>query len=186
MTDDEKRAIVTNAVRQFTLQYISNLQWQLMQLIPGADQAPALIEAQNALHKDAAAGLKHTIEAQEWLTMALYGAGLLPDEDPLEIQETCQSLAEWMWARPGTNAEYSIPDQWAYSEMGAYWALALERAYGHDLITIADAAEKAGVTVQAISGRIDRGKLHYFIDPFASERQGKKLVRANDIKAKTK
>lgn len=171
---DEAR--VKEIVTEFTQEYLDrHLIWQLGQIIPGADgwvhdKMPRQIHAGN---------LQYTLQPQEWLAMARYGAGLM-DADAGEMQEVCQSMAEWLFAIPGYYA-YSIPSEWAKTDMGALWWAAHIRAIGDELITIIDAAALAGVSVQAISARIDRGTLLSFTDPAANQRQGKRLVRRSDI-----
>lgn len=183
MTDNDKRATITTTVAQFAQQYIESLLWQSGQIAPGADQNEPLRAALLALHRDPAEGLQHTMEGQEWLTMALYGAGLL-DEDAGYMREICQGMAEWMFARPGGFYTYDIPEMWANTPMGALWWLAILRTEGDELITLTEAAQIAGVTVQAISQRIQRGSLRAFTDPFAPERQGRQKVRRSEVAPK--
>ena len=66
MTNDEKRAEVERIVRQFTMQYIERrLLWQLGQIVPGADQIPAVREALVQLYGGAPDALQYTMEPQE-------------------------------------------------------------------------------------------------------------------------
>lgn len=182
MTNDEKRAEVERIVREFTTQYIERrLLWQLGQIVPGADQIPAVREALVQLYNAAPDALRYTMEPQEWRTLALYGAGVI-DGDPGEMQEIIQSMAEWFFSLPTWN-RYDIPDWWSETELGALWWQAVIRIRGDELITIAAAAALAGVTVQAISQRIKAGTLEAFIDPLAPARQGRQLVRRSDITA---
>lgn len=168
MTRDEIIAVVS----QFASEYLSGLRWRAGQMVPGADMAIAPdIWRDNVLER--------TMEPQEWLTMALYGAGLA-EADSAEIYEICQSLAEWMFSIPG-HYRYSIPDEWAETDMGSLWWLAYIRASGDELITIQEAASIAGVSPQAISARISRGTLRGFVNPQSPERQGRRLVRKSDL-----
>lgn len=179
MTNDEKRAEIERIVVAFTREYIERrLLWQLGQIVPGADDAPGVRDALLKLY-EGVEGLRYTMEPQEWLSMALYGAGLAK-EDAGEMREVCQAMAEWLFGIPGIY-QYSIPDEWAETDMGALWWQALLLTQGDEMITIAAAAELADVTVQAISARIDRGTLRSFTDPLAKERQGKRLVRRSDV-----
>ena len=89
-------------------------------------------------------------------------------------------MAEWFFSLP-TSYRYDTPDWWGDTELGALWWQAVIRIKGDELITISQAAELAGVTVQAISQRIERGKLDAFTDPFAPERQGRRKVRRDDV-----
>ena len=179
MTNDEKRTRIEQIVVTFAREYIEHhLLWQLGQIVRGGDDVPAARNALVELYKNGAEGLRYTMEPQEWLTMALYGAGLV-EEDAGEMREVCQSMAEWLFAIPGINS-YEIPDQWADTDMGALWWQALLRSQGDELVTIAMAAKISGRSVQAISSRVDRGTLQSFTDPLAPNRQGKRLVRMSD------
>ena len=91
-------------------------------------------------------------------------------------------MAEWLFSIPGMS-QYEIPDVWYDSPMGALWAAAFIRTQGDELITIADAAKIAGVSVQAISARIDRGTLKAYTDPTSASRQGRRLVRKSDVES---
>lgn len=180
MTNDEKRAEVERIVRQFTLQYVERkLLWQLGQIVPGADDVSAVRAALMQFYSDAPDALQYTMEPQEWRTLALYGAGVI-DGNPAEMQEIVQSMAEWFFSLPTWN-RYDIPDWWSETEMGALWWQAVIRIQGDELITISQAAELAGVTVQAISQRIKAGSLDAFTDPLAPSRQGRQLVRRGDV-----
>ena len=180
MTNEDKAAEVLATVASFTAEYIqSRLLWQCGQMAPGADQNEPLRNALQQLHANPAEGLRYTMEGQEWHSMARYGAGLI-DADAWEMREICQGMAEWLFAVPGSNA-YTIPASSYATPMGALWAMALIRTEGDELITIAEAAQLAGVSVQAISQRIERGKLQAFINPFAPERQGRQMVRRRDV-----
>lgn len=172
MTELEKRTYARQTVFEFTLQFWQDISYRVGQVVPGA-QIPHLSYDINELFQT-------TMEPQEWLTMALYGLGLAPNEDPGEMYEICQSMAEWLFSIPGMSA-YEIPDVWYGSPMGALWAAAFIRVQGDELITIAEAAQLAGVSVQAISQRIDRGSLKAFVDPVADSRQGRRLVKKSDV-----
>lgn len=173
MTDSPQHAKIKTIVENFTRQLWQDMTWRLGQMIPGADGKVILTGEQFA------DPLRYMLEPQEWLTMAEYGAGLT-EGDPLEILEICQSLAEWLFSIPGESA-YEIPAIWYTTELGSLWAAAFIRCQGDELITIAEAAQLAGVTVQAIAARLDRGTLKAYINPLADERQGRRLVRKSDI-----
>lgn len=116
---------------------------------------------------------------EKWRRLALYGAGLV-DADPDEMRALAEKLAQQLFAVPGTD-RYEVPVAWAGTPMGALWWRAVIRSQGDELITLAEAARLAGVSVQAISQRIERGKLQAFVDPLAPARQGRKLVRRSDV-----
>lgn len=172
MTHDERQH-VEQTVRRFACEFWNRLRWQAGQFIPGADsQLPMDIMPENVLERG--------IEAQEWLTMALYGAGL-QENDPAYIYEICQGMAEWLFATIPDQAHYTIPDAWAESEMGALWWAAMIRVEGDELITMAEAAVLAEVPLSTLQARLDRGQLRAFVDPTAPARQGRRLVRRGDV-----
>ena len=180
MTNDEKRAAIRKIVTDFAREYLERrLLWQLGQIVPGADDHEPAVRVLHKLYEDDPEALLYTMEPREWLSMALFGAGLA-DEDPGGMREVCQQMAEWVFGFPGSY-QYEIPDAWAESEMGALWWQALMRCEGDALITISEAAELAGVTVQAMSQRVTRGKLRSFIDPLAGRHQGRRLVRWSEV-----
>ena len=158
-------------VRQFTAAFIENRAWQFGQIVPGLDAAIGEAVFIGAL--------SDTMRPQDWLQMALYGAGLM-DADPGEMHDVCQSLAEWLFAIPGESA-YTIPDTWADTPMGSLWWAAMVRAEGDALVTVAEAAALAGVSIKTLSKRIDRGALRAYVDPSAPQRQGRRLVRRSDV-----
>lgn len=176
MTNDEKSDRITRIVAEFAVAYWHRLRWQAGQFFPGADaQLELAVTADNVLQR--------MMEPQEWLVMARYGANLV-DEDAQYVYEICQGVVEWLFAIPGSNA-YAIPDTFADTPFGALWAAALVRAQGDELITMTAAAELAGVTVQAINGRIARGTLRAYIDPFAANPQReRRLVKRGDVTKK--
>jgi|SRR3990167_314649 len=174
MSTDEIIQQITETVKNFASQFYQDLAWRAGQMIPGMDGKMLLTPEQYA------DPLKYMMEPQEWLTMAKYAVGLLPDADPGEIYEICQALAEWMFSIPGESA-YEIPAAWYATPVGALWATAFVKVQGDELISIAEAAEMAGVSVQAVSQRIDRGTLKSYVNPLASERQGKRLVKKSDV-----
>lgn len=174
MTNEEKNERITQTVAAFAVAYWQEIVRQAGQMVPGADGKIGMtpITTENVFQM--------TMEPQEWLTMARYGAGLI-DADNGYIYEICQGVAEWLFAVPGS-ASYTIPDSFSETPFGALWAAAFVRVQGDELITIAEAAEMAGVTVQAISQRIDRGTLKAYVDPLADNpRHGRRLVKRSDV-----
>lgn len=176
MTLQERALEVRKIVAEFAQQFYSQLSWQASQTVDGAE----LPHTSGDRHIDGEWLISHGLEPQEWLHMARVGADLVEEFDAGYVYEICQGMAEWLFAIPGMSA-YSIPDEWADSPMGALWWAAYIRVSGDELITITDAAKIAGVTIQTISQRIDRGKLKAFIDPLADARQGRRLVRRDDV-----
>jgi len=173
MSNDEQAKQIEGIVRSFAAEFWQRLTWQLGQMAPGAESnLPLDIWRDNILER--------TMEPQEWLQMARYGARLV-DDDPAEIYEICQGMAEWLFAIPDTSA-YGIPAEWADSPMGALWWAAFTRCQGDELIPIAEAAALAGVSVSTMASRVNRGSLKSFLDPSApNPRQRRRLVRKSDI-----
>lgn len=178
MTTDEKLQQITQTIIEFTQQYFHDLTWRAGQLIPGLDGKIADATPAEA-HADP---LKYMMEPQEWLVMAKAAVGLVENNEDNRgyVYEICQGLAEWLFSIPGMSA-YEIPKIWQEHPVGALWWSAFIWSQNDELITIAEAAKLAGVSVQAISQRIDRGKLEAFTDPLAKERQGKRLVKRSDV-----
>lgn len=178
MSNDEK---ITQTLIEFTQQYWHDLTWRAGQLVPGLDGQ--MVEA---LPADAHANpLRFMMEPQEWLVMAKAAVGLVENNEDNRsyVYEICQGLAEWLFSIPGM-ASYEIPKIWQEHPVGALWWSALIWSQNDELITISEAAKLAGVSVQAISQRVDRGRLESFVDPLANERQGKRLVRRSDVEQK--
>jgi hypothetical protein len=173
MTTIEKETEIRNIVATYALLYWRQLVWQVGQFVPGADE----VGLRHQLNDENI--FTHAMEPQEWLEMARYGAGLI-DGDAGYIYEICQGMAEWQFGIADTSA-YGIPDEWKDSPMGALWWAAYIRVQGDELITIAEAAKLAGVSVQAMSQRVDRGTVKAFTDPLSKERQGRRLVLRSDV-----
>lgn len=173
MTKNDKLEKVTQIVKEFSAAYWEQLRRQVGQFVPGADmKLPHDIWIDNVLER--------CMEPQEWLVMAKYGAGLI-EADAAYIYEICQGVAEWLFAVPGSSS-YTTPDSFSDTPFGALWSAAFLRVQGDSLVTITEAAELAGVTVQAISARIDRGTLKAYTDPMApNPRSGRRLVKRSDV-----
>lgn len=176
MTNEEKAERIKQIVAEFAAAYWAELRRQVSQFVPGADKSmPVDIHVNNVLER--------TMEPQEWLEMAQYGAKLI-DADSAYIYEICQGVAEWLFSVPNAST-YTIPNSFSETPFGALWAAAFVRVQGDELITIAEAAELAGVSIQAISARIDRGSLMAYTDPMsANSRQGRRLVARGDVEPK--
>lgn len=187
MTDDEKLAYAKRVVSEFSQEFWNDRSRQLGQMLPFSDPSSLLMDAGRKV-PFLEQWLEQGMEPQQWLLIARAGLGLikLPDnrEDAEmlrgEVYESCQSLAEWLFGIPGISS-YHIPAIWAEHPMGQLWHLAIVWVGGDELITIAEAARLAGISTQAVHGRIARGKLSAYIDPNAPAHQGRRLVRRSDI-----
>jgi len=100
-----------------------------------------------------------------------------PEGDDLAVQDMTQSVAEALFARPGT-AGYDVPPEWWATGVGRLCRLALAVATGDDdLMPIAEAAAQLGVSVQAVTNAIASGRVQAVSNPDSrSERQGRRLV----------
>jgi hypothetical protein len=96
------------------------------------------------------------------------------------LRESIQSIAEMLFATPLTNS-YEIPVAFWDSDLGQMLARAQLWIEGDELITIAEAARIRGVSVQAISQSVDAGRLRAYVDPNAGHRQGRRLVRRQQV-----
>lgn len=169
---------IAEIVGAFTRALVEERLRQLGQVWPGFDGSEAALALVGRLYTR---GIDGTMEPQEWLAMARYGAGLC-DADPGAMRDICQALAEWLFAIPGASA-YGVPDEWADTPLGALWWRALLRSEGDALITLREAADLSGLALSALSQRVTRGSLRAWIDPGANVRQGRRLVRRSDVLA---
>jgi len=55
-----------------------------------------------------------------------------------------------------------------------------------DVLTVAEAAEWLGVSVQAVSQRLNRGNLTTVLNPKANQRQGRRLLLRSEVEALVK
>lgn len=117
--------------------------------------------------------------------IARAAGGEIPHSDDGDVEgiiyEAVQDVCERLFAPPGLVGCYMIPPAFWETPIGEMLARALIWCQRDELITIRKAARLAGVTVQAISAAIDAGRLRAFTDPGAPRRQGRRLVRRNDI-----
>lgn len=181
MTDD-KQTTTDGVIRRFLDEFLRDRHWQINQTVLGAEICVRTSDGWQPLYVPGDL-LYNGPAGQEWLLMARAAAGELRDDEGFlrgEVYETCQKWAEWLFAVPGLGTSYHIPDQWYESPAGAIWAAALVWSQGDELITIAEAAALAGVPVSTISSRIDRGQMRAFVNPDASRRQARRLVRRGD------
>lgn len=119
---------------------------------------------------------------QEWLTLADAADGRLAVTagNRFRVRDAFRRLAMMLFAVPGEPPVFHPPFDWTDSPMAIIAWRAIVWALADELITIAEAAALAGVTIQAVSQR--KGLLFYR-DPEAAQRQGQRLVNRNDILA---
>lgn len=180
--NNDREAYARKVVGDFASEFWRDRAWQISQMLPFADMTSLLLQA-NVRIPHGEDWLMRGMEPQEWLLMARAGLGLVEADNDTkgEVYEVCQGLAEWLFHTPGGSGVYTIPDTWADHPLGQLWHLAMIWLAGDELITISEAAKLAGVTTQAIHGRIARGRLHVYIDPNAPAHQGRRLVRRSAV-----
>ncbi len=126
--------------------------------------------------------VERTILADTLGEIARCADGQITDGDALAVvYEGIQGLMEMLFAVPGQGSAYEIPDRFWESELGQLVATAMLRIRGDELITIAEAAEIRGVSVQAMSQAIAAGRLRAYHDPSAPRRQGRRLVSRQEV-----
>lgn len=130
--------------------------------------------------------LARTLFAEQLCEIARIAAGLITDPDALAIGQECiQSVCETLFAGAGSPI-YHIPAEFWSLPVGQMIALARLRISRDGLITIKDAADRLGITTQAVTAMLDDGRLMAYIDPAAPARQGRRLVSRRDIESRDK
>lgn len=186
-TVEEREVYAKRVVADFATEFWNDRAWQISQMLPIADLTHLLMQA-NIRIPHGEEWLTRGMEPQQWLLMARVGLGLVnrPSGEAVEalkgeVYEICQGLAEWLFCPPGAST-YTVPKGWLHP-MGELWHLAMIFVSGDDLITITEAAKLAGISTQAVHGRIARGTITAYIDPNAPAHQGRRLVRRKDFTA---
>lgn len=107
-----------------------------------------------------------------------------PEADETAVRDLTQSVAEALFARPGT-AVYDVPADWWASGVGRLCRLALAVATGDDdLMRITEAATQLGVTEGAVRQAITAGRLAAVANPAAANpRHGGRLVFRAEVEA---
>jgi hypothetical protein len=143
-------------------------------LSPCADASP-----QDAPRQEARPDHDPVPAPYDWLLVAQYGAGEV-DADPAYIVTACQEMARWLFQPPGAG-HYSIPEWWYDTEIGRLWSAAYVRASGNQLISISEAADMLGRSMQAVDGYIYRGRLQAYVDPREPNPQRRRRVARADV-----
>ena len=151
-------------IEQFLLAYWTRRTWEIEQTILGV-QIPLI--APDTLYNSALAD-----QLAEIARCA--GGGVQHSEDGFTegvIQEGIQDLMERLFCPPGLYTAYDIPSRFWEHPLGQMVARALLWIRGDELITLTEAAEIRGVTVQAISQAVKVGRLTRYVDPDAANPQ---------------
>ena len=140
------------------------------------------LQALNPAHDLATCGL-----ARQLTFIAQAAAGDLPRDDDEELEEQILSDVADLVARLyyvpgiGTTDDVDVPAVFWDHPLGQMCARALLWALEGELITLQEAADTARVSVQAVSQAVAAGRIAGYVDPDASERQGRTLVKRVDV-----
>lgn len=121
--------------------------------------------------------LGRTFLADELALLARAAAGEIDrsEENVSIVYETLQDILEFLFARPYSSS-YPIPEEFWTSPLGQMFSRVAEwLREGETLLSLAEAARRAGVSVQAVSQAIRDGRL-----PAVYEGR-RKRVRARDV-----
>jgi len=143
-------------IQRFLMAYWTRRKWEIEQTMLGV-QIP--IVALDVLYNSAL--------ADQLAEIARLAAGELSIEAAINlgVGESIQDLCERLFAAPGAGTAYRIPAEFWTSPIGAIVAKAHFALRGDEMITITEAAELLGISLSAVSNRIDRGTLQSFRDP---------------------
>jgi hypothetical protein len=99
---------------------------------------------------------------------------------PEWIGEGIQSLMEALFSS-SLLSSYHIPPSFWGTPLGGMVGKAFARIRGDDLITISQAAEVLGVSISAVSNRVDRGHLQAYYDPEERNPQKRRRVLRSEV-----
>lgn len=162
------------AITEFLTAWWNDMTFQVSQTVAGAGMPPMDSEQ-----------LYNQMFGQELQAMAAAAEGLL-ERTPVVadmILASVQSLCEWMWARPGMPAGYTIPAEWWGTPVGNLALRAHLWASGDELITLSQAAEISGKSLSSLSQMVDRGKITGYVDPGENNRTKRSRVMRSEIEA---
>jgi hypothetical protein len=175
----------------FLAQYWNDRRWQMEQdfglydLPLAVDDVALLERSEKPESIPASIHLASTYVAENLAHIARAAAGELDRDNgdmADEMYESCQVLAEHLFATPGLGASYTIPNEFWQAPIGQMVALAFIWLERDELITIAEAARIAGKTISTISSRVARGTLRSYPDPRSTNPQkSARLVRRSDV-----
>ena len=158
-----------DTIVEFVQALWQHYRWHMQEQF-GFHSLPPVVDYERAMITDTLAEIART------------ATGEVTGEDALSIvAEGIQGLCEMLFATPAAGNTYMIPAYWWDTNLGQMVALALLRVRGDGLITMAEAAELRGVTVQAIAQALNSGRLRGYYDPAAPARQGRRLVSRQDV-----
>jgi len=161
-------------VRRFIREYANRRTWEIEQAFLGIQVGMITDElAFGSALADQLAEIARAADGQMEHTENGWTEGVL--------YEGVQDLMERLFCPPGLGTAYDIPARFWETDLGQMVARAMLWMRGDELITIREAAELRGVSVQAISQAIAAGKLRRYVDPDAPARQGRVLVSRREV-----
>jgi hypothetical protein len=105
--------------------------------------------------------------------------------NPWTVNVLINSLLNRLFALPYVpGRRRHVPDEFWMHPVGGLLIKALCRIHGDQLITITDAAKRAGVSRATVSIAIDKGDITGIIDPAARRRQGHRRVLLSEVLAR--
>ena len=165
-------------VEQFLLNYWTRRTWEIEQTVLGVQVGPVRPDV-----------LFNSALADQLAEIARAAAGEMEHSEngwtEGVLQEGIQDLMDRLFAPPGLSSSYQIPENFWEHPLGQMVARALLWIRGDGLITLTEAAEIRGVTVQAISQAVAAGRLTRYVDPDAANPQkGRVLVSRREVESK--
>jgi hypothetical protein len=156
-------------IKEFLQQWWEDLRWKARETTLGTEFLPML--SQDDLYYSGLGGvLRQIAEAAE-------GQLKRTEENAGEVQERCQTVAEWMWARPGMPGNYYIPPEFWSTPIGSLTLQAHLWARRDELLTPTQATEVSGHSSSALSQLADRGKLTTYLAPVKDEPNPQRRTR---------
>lgn len=162
-------------IQQFVTEYFARRRWEIEQAFLGV-QIPHL--RPEAIYQSAL--------ADQLTEIARAANGEMSDDEWTRgvVYEGIQDLMERLFAPPGLTGAYDIPERFWDTPLGQMVGRAFIWVKGDELITLTAAAEIRGVSVQAISQAVRKGRLRHYIDPDAANPQkSRTLVSRADVEA---
>lgn len=99
------------------------------------------------------------------------------------VQDELNAILATLFLPPGSESSaYRVPEDYWQTEIGRMFALARIWLDGDQLITIAEAAQIAGVSLSTMASRVNRGKVRNYPNPRAKNPQkAARLVVRTDL-----
>ena len=157
--------------REFLRQHWQRRRWEMQESF-GFHNLPLMTDEQ----------LAHTILAENLAVIARAAAGetKYSEWNADYLAETIRSVMESIFA-PSVLYSYQIQEGFWDTSFGQMVARARLWMRQDELITLKEAAQALGVTIQAASKAVKNGRLTRYVDPDAPQRQGRVLVSQQEV-----